>query len=202
MGNQVLQVRDWEPKFKPENQRTSLAKVWIKFPGISLEYWTEDNLLAMAKAFGKPIQVDNNTPSMEYGFFTSVLVEIDFAKKISDRVWVGDDEDDSEKGFWQLIEIPKAPKFCTHCKIVGHLVSECRSIKEDLINVTEDTNVLTENIKKKKRRNNKSKETPVIEWEEDIEKDVDKLVENVMEGASTTSTDPSIPPGFETHNMV
>lgn len=64
VANQVLQVRDWEPNFNPDNQRTSLAKVWIKFSGLSLEYWTEDNLLAMAKAFGKPIQVDNNTFSM------------------------------------------------------------------------------------------------------------------------------------------
>lgn len=61
------QSEDWEPRFNPEKHRTSLAKVWIKYMGLLLEYWTEENLLAMAKAFGKPIQVD--TTQFNYVFW-------------------------------------------------------------------------------------------------------------------------------------
>lgn len=64
----------------------------------------------MAKAFGKPIQVDNTTIAMEFGFFASVLVEVDFSKKIPDWVWVGEGDDDIENGFWQDAVIPKLPK--------------------------------------------------------------------------------------------
>lgn len=68
VADQFLPVRDWEPKFNPENRRTSLEKVWIKFPGLCLEYWTYENLLALAKAFVKPIQEDETTLSMDFGF--------------------------------------------------------------------------------------------------------------------------------------
>ncbi|XP_026431309.1 uncharacterized protein LOC113328410 [Papaver somniferum] len=144
--------RDWDPRFNPESQRTSLAKVWLKFPGLSLEYWTEENLLTMAKAFGKPIQVDNTTIAMEFGFFASVLVEVDFSKKIPDRVWVGEGGDDIENGFWQDAVIPKLPKKNSHYKIVGHLVSECREKLKEVVKENKDVIAADDTIKEEKEK--------------------------------------------------
>lgn len=72
---------------------------------------------------------------MDFDFFASVLAEVDFANKIPDRVWVGNGDDGMEEEcFSQCAEIPKVPEFCSYCKIVGHLVSECRSINKDVTN--------------------------------------------------------------------
>lgn len=49
-------------------------------------------------------------------------MDIDFANLDTDSVHltVGG------RDFWQAFEIPKRPKFCKHCKIIGHTDEECR----------------------------------------------------------------------------
>lgn len=69
-------------------------------------------------------------------------------------MWIGTDDEDEEKRFWKLVIITEIPKFCSHCKIVGHLVSECRSKKDVVTDVIVDSNVPNEIRKKKKRSSN------------------------------------------------
>ncbi|XP_026378409.1 uncharacterized protein LOC113272828 [Papaver somniferum] len=90
--HQKLSLLEWYPSFDPQRQKTSHASVWVKFPGLPMEFWLEKTLLSMAKSLGTPIVVD----------------------KLGGL------------NFWQPIDICKKPKFCTHCKIIGHNDGECR----------------------------------------------------------------------------
>ncbi|OVA06927.1 Ribonuclease H domain [Macleaya cordata] len=115
VDQQYLRVREWEPCFNPEKQRVSSSFVWVRLPGLGMEYWKEESLLTIGK----------------------------------------------NGGFWQKVEILRPPKFCNHCKIVGHIVSECRAIREVLQNnVVEDQNVEVQ--KNKKKRNRKGKQNEII----------------------------------------
>lgn len=70
---------------------------------------------------------------------------------------------------------------------------------EEVHTDSEATNAPLEIFKKKKKRSRKHKEAhSVEEIQEGIKVDVN--AQHVMEGASTSSTDPSIPPGFENVN--
>ncbi|XP_026399198.1 uncharacterized protein LOC113295053 [Papaver somniferum] len=120
--NQVLQVRKWISNFRPATQKTSKAMVWVRFPGLSLEFWSEKVLFTICKEIGTPIKIDNATTNCEKGYYANVLVEVDFAHHIPSKVWIGT----KYGGFFQDVLIPDCPKFCTSCKIVGHLNSECR----------------------------------------------------------------------------
>ncbi|MCL7035597.1 hypothetical protein MKW94_025798 [Papaver nudicaule] len=106
-----------------EEQKVSTAFVWVRFRGLFLEYWTEKILLTLGKCIGRPIKVHDDTLNFKHGYYASVLVEVDFANPVPERILIR-----SKFGeFYQKVEIPKVPKFCTRCKIVGHLDSECRA---------------------------------------------------------------------------
>ncbi|XP_026378842.1 uncharacterized protein LOC113273316 [Papaver somniferum] len=120
--NQILSLRYWEKDFRPEFQKNSCAYVWVTFPGLSIDYWKESILMAIGKSFGRPIRIDETTMKKQAGFYASILVEIDLAKTIPNKVWV-----ESKYGkFEQELCFVKLPKYCNHCKVVGHYVAECR----------------------------------------------------------------------------
>ncbi|XP_026458596.1 uncharacterized protein LOC113359132 [Papaver somniferum] len=120
--DQVLRTRDWISNFRPENQRTSHALVWVSLPGLTLEYWDEKTLFTICDEIGNPIKVDEDTLKYSSGYAAKVLVELDLVKPISNKLWII-----IKFGiFSQGIVLNKLPKFCSNCKIVGHLLSECR----------------------------------------------------------------------------
>ncbi|XP_026451527.1 uncharacterized protein LOC113351815 [Papaver somniferum] len=80
--DQVLRVRNSMPNFRPENQITSLAMVWVHYPGLRLEYWDEKTLFTIRSAIGTPFKIDEVTLNYEIGLYARVLVEIDLAKKV------------------------------------------------------------------------------------------------------------------------
>ncbi|KAF6174010.1 hypothetical protein GIB67_039961 [Kingdonia uniflora] len=96
--------------------------VWVKFPDLGTEYWEEDVLMSMARIVGNPVQVDNSTLCRIMGFYGSVLMDVDFSKPVPTKImveWEGFE-------FSQEIQLGRTPKIFSHCKVVGHLVSECR----------------------------------------------------------------------------
>ncbi|XP_026399266.1 uncharacterized protein LOC113295131 [Papaver somniferum] len=98
--DQVLKTRNWIPNFRPENQRTSHALIWVSLP----------------------VKVDDDTIKYANGYAAKVLVEIDPAKPVPNKLWII-----TKCGsFSQGIILNKPLKFCTKCKIVGHLLTECR----------------------------------------------------------------------------
>ncbi|XP_026443170.1 uncharacterized protein LOC113343063 [Papaver somniferum] len=125
---QKLNLMEWFHGFDAEKHNTSHATVWVKFPGLPVEYWIEKNLLAFGKSLGTPVVVYKGTLDHEYGYYASVLIDINFAELDTDgiHIMVGG------RDFWQPIEIQKRPKFRTKCKIIGHVDSKCRKNHKNL----------------------------------------------------------------------
>ncbi|XP_026435200.1 uncharacterized protein LOC113332915 [Papaver somniferum] len=73
--NQVLQVRNWISNFRPSKQSTSKAQVWVRFPGLGLEFCKEKILFTIYKEIGTPIKIDTATAKYEVEYYTNVLVE-------------------------------------------------------------------------------------------------------------------------------
>ncbi|XP_026458743.1 uncharacterized protein LOC113359297 [Papaver somniferum] len=96
--------------------------IWVHLPGLSLEYWDEKTLFTICRALGTPVKVDETTLNYDNGYYARVLVNIDFANKIPNKLWIKT----KFGGFMQSVILIKLPKFCDHCKIFGHLKIECR----------------------------------------------------------------------------
>ncbi|XP_026383917.1 uncharacterized protein LOC113279435 [Papaver somniferum] len=122
VNNHLLKLIDWYPGFKPNKQRSSHAAVWVMFPDLPVELWTEKSLLSIGKILGNPIVVDEKTLQLDYGFYASVPIDIDFAKHIPERIHLTS----GGQEFWKYIDIQKYPKFCSKCNIVGHNDAECK----------------------------------------------------------------------------
>ncbi|KAF9603335.1 hypothetical protein IFM89_034684 [Coptis chinensis] len=69
-----------------------------------------------------------NPQERDFGFYASVLVDVDISKSIPNQIWVEAEEGIS---FVQDIEVVKMQKYCGHCKSVGHLVTECRVLQKN-----------------------------------------------------------------------
>ncbi|XP_026447609.1 uncharacterized protein LOC113348115 [Papaver somniferum] len=81
----------------------------------------------MGKALGRPIKVDETTLKREARYYESSFVEIDLVKPIPSKIWV----ESKYGGFEQAVQIPKLPKFCNHCQVIGHYVAECRTKRRE-----------------------------------------------------------------------
>lgn len=117
----------------------------------------EEIILSIGKAIGRPIQVDETTLKREIGYYASVMVEVDLLKEIPDKIWIGT----KYGGFYQDIKIPKVPKFCGHCKIVGHIESDCRVSRID-VNKPEEGEIVVVGGKFRKKGKNKDKEDKTL----------------------------------------
>ncbi|KAF6160146.1 hypothetical protein GIB67_016582 [Kingdonia uniflora] len=133
IGKQLLRLSPWSPFFDPEKQKNTHALVWVKFPGLGVEFWEVDTLMALGRTLGTPIQINHSFATMDFRYFAKVLVDIDLAEPIPSKIVVEVEDGD----FWQRVELGATPKFYSHCKIIGHTFAECRVIKEQVQRVEE-----------------------------------------------------------------
>ncbi|XP_026439051.1 uncharacterized protein LOC113337642, partial [Papaver somniferum] len=103
VNHHALKLIDWYSGFNSEKPKTSHVAVWVRFPGLPMELWTENSLLSMGNTFGTPIVVDQKNPK-------SRLWTLCFCGR----------------NFWQYQDIPNTPKFCFACNIIGHIDDECK----------------------------------------------------------------------------
>ncbi|XP_026417249.1 uncharacterized protein LOC113312726 [Papaver somniferum] len=136
--DQILKIRNWMYNFRPTSQRTSKAFVWVRFPGLGLGFWSESILFKICKEIGTPIKIDEATTKCDVGYYANVLVEVDFASSVPNKVWIG-----TKYGvFFQEVSIPDCPKYCSSCKMVGHFIIECR-VEKAKSNETNSENIIT-----------------------------------------------------------
>ncbi|XP_026451886.1 uncharacterized protein LOC113352257 [Papaver somniferum] len=136
--DQILKVRNWVYNFRPTSQRTSKDFVWVRFPGLGLEFWSESILSKICKEIGTPIKIDEATTKCDVGYYANVLVEVDFSSSVPNKVWIG-----TKYGvFFQEVSITDCPKYCNSCKMVGHFITECR-VEKAKRNETNSENIIT-----------------------------------------------------------
>lgn len=79
--NQLLWLIKWHPNFSIEKQNQSNALVWVKFPGLSLEYQGPRLLMALGRVIGAPVHIDYTTATRDSGYYAMVLIDIDESKE-------------------------------------------------------------------------------------------------------------------------
>ncbi|KAF6136022.1 hypothetical protein GIB67_006914 [Kingdonia uniflora] len=82
----LIRLQPWTPNFNSETPKQTNALVWVRFVELSVEYWNIETLMSMGKTLGTPVDVDNATRNLEYGFFVSVLVDIDMTNPIPEKL--------------------------------------------------------------------------------------------------------------------
>jgi hypothetical protein len=124
----MLKLFAWSKDFNPRVQQNVSAQVWVRFYGLSQEYWRPNIIFAIASSIGTPICIDSITakPMIDrtFGQFVRVLVDMDLSQTLRDKVLV------ERKGFAFFVEIDyeNLPQFCSNCKLIGHHVGVCKRL--------------------------------------------------------------------------
>ncbi|XP_042490757.1 uncharacterized protein LOC122070600 [Macadamia integrifolia] len=129
---QVIRFQPWKADFDVHAKNVKTKLVWIKFPDLPLEYWHEKILLTMAKASGRPVELDRRTQSAAMGTFARVQVEVEIGATRLEEIQVERRQPGTNETFWfkQNIIYEDALIRCGFYKKMGHFVHACRVRRE------------------------------------------------------------------------
>ncbi|KAJ6911895.1 hypothetical protein NC652_022244 [Populus alba x Populus x berolinensis] len=99
-----------------------IVLVWVKFPNLPLKCWSIKCLSKIASVLGKPIQSDMLTSSMFRLSYARVLVEVNLLSDLpySIKVTLPNGSLLNQQVVYETL-----PRFCKHCKTLGHITSMC-----------------------------------------------------------------------------
>jgi hypothetical protein len=112
-----LAVRAWTPDFDPEEVSIDRTSVWVRIPGLGMEYYDESVLLALGTAIGKPVKVDFRTIDASRERFARICIEIDLNLPVVGQIWFRDK--------WFHVEYEGLHLRCKNCGHYGHVDRNC-----------------------------------------------------------------------------
>ncbi|XP_070044637.1 uncharacterized protein [Nicotiana tomentosiformis] len=121
----------WTLGFNPKEE-TSMAVVWISFPGLPPNIFAKRSLLSIASAMGKALAVDMETQERTRPSATRVRVILDLLDKHLKKVklLIVDRILGKTIMHYQEVVYDNLPTYCTYCKHPGHDENVCRVMKE------------------------------------------------------------------------
>jgi hypothetical protein len=94
----------------------SSAPVWVRFPNLPLECWSQTCLSKISSVIRKPIRSDDPINSMSRVSFTTVLIEVDLYADLLRFVKISmpDGTTINQRVVYEFL-----PKLCSHCHMPG-----------------------------------------------------------------------------------
>lgn len=80
VAGQLMAMEAWMPDFVLGRQSIQKVVVWLRLPGLPLEYWRLVAILAIAAEAGRPISLDDFTNLLKKIGYACVRVELDPGK--------------------------------------------------------------------------------------------------------------------------
>jgi len=74
VGQHFLAIRQWELEFKAEEASLSSVAVWIRLPGLPIEFYDPLILRKIGRAIGLVLRIDSHTANGERGRFARLYV--------------------------------------------------------------------------------------------------------------------------------
>lgn len=88
MDGQLLAMEAWEPDFVLSHRSIQKAMVWLRLPGLLLEYWLPTAIFAIAAEVGKPLSLDEFIDLLRKTGYARVRVKIDVGKPLKPGVLI------------------------------------------------------------------------------------------------------------------
>lgn len=118
-----LILKHMQPLFEFGACTASVIPTWILLPGLPIDLWNSKVLDKICSRVGVPLCTDRMTGLKERISYARVLVEVDIAKELVGEIPI---KLPGGKLRMQDVIYENLPKFCTHCRIMGHVLENCR----------------------------------------------------------------------------
>lgn len=112
-----LHVPRWKHYFKADREEISSLPVWVRFPILPVEYYTEAWLMRAGNNIGRTIKVVIATLLASRGKFACVCVEVDLNAPLKSSYRL-------RKDFWR-IQYKGLYNICFECGRYGHRSVSC-----------------------------------------------------------------------------
>ncbi|XP_061995872.1 uncharacterized protein LOC133713830 [Rosa rugosa] len=121
-------LSQWQPDFKPgDTLPQTHSQIWVRFYGLSQDYWHSQHLMEIARGVGTPLQLDMATKEKAFGYFAKVLVDVDLASNLPSSLMV-----ERENHCFPIEVIYE--NMCDNCGMVGHIIDHCKCMIKDVNN--------------------------------------------------------------------
>jgi len=110
-------IKPWTSDFNFNKEVLRVVPIWVKFPNLPLNWWSDNSLSRIASVLGVPICADECTSRQLRVSFARVLVEIDVTKPLVKNISIRDAKGDTIE---QVVRYEWVPHFCKKCNKVGH----------------------------------------------------------------------------------
>lgn len=114
-----LTVEEWTPNFDQWEDSEEKLLVWVRLPGIQIEYFNEEFLEIVGVKIGRLIRIDEATCVVSRGRFARMCVKVDITKPLLPKFKV--------KGRVRKIDYEGFHLICFHCGIYGYRKEGCPS---------------------------------------------------------------------------
>lgn len=85
IDDHYLHIWRWVPNFFPDEAVITSLPVWVRFPLLPVECYTNTWLARAGNRIGKTLKVDNATKMTSRGNFARVCAEVDLSKPLKAR---------------------------------------------------------------------------------------------------------------------
>lgn len=123
-----LILKNMTPLFEFGACLASIIPTWILLPGLPIDLWNSKVLDKICSRVGVPLCTDRMTGLKERISYARVLVEVDIATELVAEVPIR-----LPGGIVRMQDIiyESLPKFCSHCRIMGHVLANCRKMEKE-----------------------------------------------------------------------
>ncbi|XP_077232003.1 uncharacterized protein LOC143865668 [Tasmannia lanceolata] len=123
-----LIIKRWTPKGLLDQGKITRVPIWIKFPGLPLEFWNQNGISKIASLIGTPLYMDSLTAECTRLNFARLCVEIQIGAKLPDSVIIETPEGTQS----QEVLYEWKPSACPQCLTFSHSAKACpKSVREE-----------------------------------------------------------------------
>lgn len=116
IGKSSLMLKRWEPGFNLKSCSFSVAPVWVRLPGLPLEFWDEEVFKGIASTFGVFLLIDQMMKSRKHLVYARFCVNVEKSADFLALIKIN-----SKLGVWeQAVKFDSNPFSCFYCQKVGH----------------------------------------------------------------------------------
>lgn len=110
-------IKPWSANFNFQEEMLRTVPIWVRFPNLPLNCWSQDSLSRLGSAIGDPLYADECTTKQLRISFARLLIEVDVTKPLMRSIPIEQDDDTivEQKVLYEWI-----PPFCAKCNKVGH----------------------------------------------------------------------------------
>jgi len=114
-------LKRWSPLFDPEREQIGAGPIWVRLPGLPIQYWSEEAFIKIGNALGTYLDYDRSYKDTNKKIMARILVDLDTREGLEGKMTL-------RWGSYrnvQPLDYEGVPFRCNKCRQIGHVYKDC-----------------------------------------------------------------------------